>query len=183
MKRAVAIAEACMLLVTALGWSQSKKDPLTEKQIEEVREAGDDPPQRITLFVGYLQDRSKEIHSLATSAGAQNREIRTHNLLDEFTRLSDDLEDNMDEFNEQHADLRKVLKDLVAKSDAWTTVLNEPKPAPQYDFVRKTALDANRSVHEGAVQMLDDEEKYFAAKKKAEKEAEKKAAQSNSETR
>lgn len=172
-----------MLLVTAPCWSQSKKDPLTDKQIEEVREAGVDPPQRITLFVGYLEDRSKEIHSLATSTGAQNREERTHNLLDEFTRLSDDLEDNMDEFNDQHADLRKVLKILVEKSDAWTAVLNEPKPSPQYDFLRKTALDANRSVHEGAVQMLADQEQYFAAKKKAEKEAQKKAAQSDSETR
>ncbi len=172
-----------MLLVTASCWSQSRKDPLTDKQIEEVREAGDDPPQRVTLFMGYIEDRSQQIHSLATSAGAQNREARTHNLLDEFTRLADDLEDNMDEFNDQHADLRKPLKVLVEKSAAWTTVLNEPKPSPQYDFVRKTALDANRSVHEDAVQMLADQEKYFAAKKKAEKEAQKKAAQSDSETR
>ena len=172
-----------MLLVAAHGWSQSKKDPLTDKQIEEVREAGDDPPQRITLFVGYIEDRSQEIHSLATSAGAQNREARTHNLLDEFTRLSDDLADNMDAFNDQHADLRKALKPLIEKSAAWTTVLNELKPNPQYDFVRKTALDANQSVHEDAVQMLADQEKYFAAKKKADKEAEKKAAQSDSETR
>ncbi len=40
-----------------------------------------------------------------------------HNLLDEFTRLSDDLQDNMDNFDEQHADLRKVLKEIVAKTD------------------------------------------------------------------
>jgi hypothetical protein len=61
-------------------------------------------------------------------------------------------------------------------------VLNEPKQASQYDFVRKTALDANQSVHEAATQMLADQVKYFAEKKKAEKEEQKKA-EKESETR
>ncbi len=107
--------------------------------------------------------------------------MRIHNLLDEFTRLSDDLEDNMDNFNDQHADLRKVLKEVVEKSGQWGTVLNEPPPSNQYDFVRKTAIESNQSVHEAAVQMLADEEKYFIEKKKEEKAAEK--AAENSETR
>ncbi len=47
---------------------------------------------------------------------AQNKTVRMHNLFDEFTRLSDELQDNMDNFNEQHADLRKVLKEIVDKS-------------------------------------------------------------------
>jgi hypothetical protein len=60
-------------------------------------------------------------------------------------------------------------------------VLNQPPPSSQYDFVRKSALEANQSVHDAAVQMIADEEKYFAEKKKEEKAAEK-AAQ-KSETR
>jgi hypothetical protein len=185
MNRALTIAGACLLLAVSPCRSQSKKDPLTEKQIEDVREAGDDPLVRIKLFTGYVEERTKDIHSLTTTLTAQNREVRIHNLMDEFTRLSDDLQDNMDEFNEQHADFRKALKELVEKSTAWTAILNEPKPSPQYDFVRKTALDANQSVHDGSVQMLADQEKYFAEKKKAEKEAQKKAEQDqkNSETR
>jgi len=94
------------------------------------------------------------------------------------TRLSDDLEDNMDNFNDQHEDLRKELKEVVEKSAQWTTVLNEPPPSNQYDFVRKTALESNQSVHDAAVQMIADEEKYFAEKKKEEKAAEKAAAKS-----
>jgi len=39
--------------------------------------------------------------------------------------------------------------------------------------MRKSALDANQSAHEGAVQMLADEVKYFAEKKKEEKEEQK----------
>ena len=87
----------------------------------------------------------------------------------------------MDNFNEQHADLRKVLKEIVDKSGQWTTVLNQPPPSNQYDCVRKSALEANQSVHDAAVQMITDQEKYFAEKKKEEKAAEK--AAEKSETR
>jgi hypothetical protein len=66
-----------------------------------------------------------------------------------------------------------VLKQIVDKSGEWTTVLNEPPPSSQYDFLRKTAIEANQSVHEAATQMLGDEEKYFAEKKKEAKEEQK----------
>jgi ABC-type transporter Mla subunit MlaD len=181
MKRTVAITGVWMVLAISPLFAQSKKDPLTEQQIEDVREAGDQPVQRIKLFVGYVEERANGIHSLTTEVGAQNRAARMHTLLDEFTRLSDDLEDNMDNFNDQHEDLRKVLKEVVDKSTQWGTVLNQPPPSSQYDFVRKSALEANQSVHDAAVQMLADEEKYFIEKKKEEKAAEK--AAEKSETR
>jgi hypothetical protein len=162
-----------MLLAMAPVFAQSRKDPLTEKQAEEVREAGDQPLERVKLFVGYVDDRAKDIHTINADPIAQNKNARIHNLLDEFTRLSDDLQDNMDQYDEQHADLRKVLKDIITKTDEWTKVLNEPKPSAQYDFVRKTAIDSNQSAHEAAVKMLADEETYIAEKKKEEKERQK----------
>jgi hypothetical protein len=162
-----------MLLATVPAFAQSKKDPLTDQQIEDVREAGDQPLQRIKLFVGYVDDRAKGIHTLNADPIAQNKSLRLHNLMEEFTRLSDELQDNMDNFDQQHADLRKVLKEIVDKTGEWGTILNEPKPSPQYDFSRKTAIDANQSAHETAVQMLADETKYFIEEKKKEKEQEK----------
>jgi hypothetical protein len=169
----VAITGVLILLAIAPILAQSKKDPLTDQQIEDVREAGDQPLQRIKLFVGYVDDRAKGIHTLNADPIAQNKNVRLHNLMEEFTRLSDELQDNMDNFDQQHADLRKVLKEIVDKTGEWGTILNEPKPSPQYDFSRKTAIDANQSAHETAVQMLADETKYFADLKKKEKEQEK----------
>jgi hypothetical protein len=182
MRRTVAITGVCMVLAFFPLFGQSRKDPLTDQQIEDVREAGDQPVQRIKLFVGYVEDRSKGIQTLNKDAIAQNKAARMHALFDEFTRLSDDLEDNMDNFNDEHADLRKELKEVVDKTGQWGTVLNEPPASNQYDFVRKSALEANQSVHDAAVQMIADEEKYFAEKKKEEKAAEK-AAEKSSETR
>lgn len=176
MKRTVAITGVWIVLVGVPLLAQSKKDPLTEQQIEDVREAGDQPLERIKLFVGYTDERAKGIHSLNLEKTAQNKTVRLHNLYEEFTRLSDELQDNMDNFDQEHADLRKQLKVVVDKTTEWTTVLNEPPVNSQYDFVRKTALDANQSAHDTAVQMLADEEKYFAQKKKEEKEQEKRQA-------
>ncbi len=173
MKRTLAITGVCLLLAVVPSFAQSKKDPLTDQQIEDVREAGDKPLERIKLFVGYVDERAKEIHSLNADPIAQNKAVRLHNLFDEFTRLCDELQDNMDNFDQQHADLRKVLKEIVDKTTEWATVLNEPKPSTQYDFVRKTGIDSNQSAHESATQMLADETKYFAEKKKEEKEQEK----------
>jgi hypothetical protein len=169
----VAITGALILLAIGPAFAQSKKDPLTDQQIEDVREAGDQPLQRIKLFVGYVDERAKGIHTINADPIAQNKNLRLHDLMEEFTRLSDELQDNMDNFDQQHADLRKVLKEIVDKTGEWGTILNEPKPSPQYDFSRKTAIDANQSAHETAVQMLADETKYFAEEKKKEKEQEK----------
>lgn len=177
MKRTVAITGVWITLALTPLFAQSRKDPLTDQQIEEVREAGDKPLERVKLFVGYVEERAKEIHSLNTDAAAQNKTVRLHNLFEEFTRLSDELEDNMDNFNEEHADLRKVLKEIVVKTGQWTTVLNEPAPSTQYDFARKTAIESNQSVHDAAVSMLRDEETYFAEQKKQEKEQEKQEQQ------
>ncbi|MGC2399145.1 MAG: hypothetical protein WA510_05165 [Acidobacteriaceae bacterium] len=181
MKLKLAITGICLLLAAVPGFSQSRKDPLTERQIEDVREAGDNPPERIKLFVGYVDERATGIHTINADPIAQNKAVRLHNLFDEFTRLCDDLQDNMDAFNEQHADLRKILKELADKSDAWAKILNEPKPSTDYDFVRKTAIDSNQSAHESATQMIDEENKYFAEQKKEEKEREK--AREKEETR
>lgn len=169
----MAITGVLMLLAAVPAFAQSKKDPLTDQQIEDVREAGDQPLQRIKLFVGYVDERAKGIHTINADPIAQNKGVRLHNLMEEFTRLSDELQDNMDNFDQQHADLRKVLKEIVDKTGEWGTILNEPKPSPQYDFSRKTAIDANQSAHETSVQMLADETKYFIEEKKKEKEQEK----------
>ena len=161
------------MLATGAAHAQSRKDPLTDRQIEEVREAGDEPLQRIRLFVGYVDDRAKDIHTVNADPIAQNKNVRLHNLMEEFTRLSDELQDNMDNFDQQHADLRKALKEIVDKTGEWGTILNEPKPNSQYDFSRKTAIDANQSAQQTATQMLADETKYFIEQKKKEKEQEK----------
>jgi neutral trehalase len=162
----LALAGVC-LAPPMPAFGQRQKDPLTDQQIEQLRENGDQPLEKIKLYLGFIEERTAEIQRLntATNAQNQNRDVQLHNLYQEFTRISDELDDNMDSFAEQHADMRKVLKTVVEDSEKWPSVLNPPKPDGQDDFVRKAALSASQSVHDDAKQLLEEQEKYFAQHK------------------
>lgn len=144
---------------------QSSKDPLTNTQVEEVRDTGDKPVERIKLYMKYIEQRTAEIHKLATNQRTQTPNARLHNLMEEFTRLSDELQDNLETYSEEHADMRKTLRELVEHTGRWKTSLQEPKTSQDYDFARKTALDTADSTTELARKVLDAQDKYFATHK------------------
>jgi hypothetical protein len=161
-----------LLLLAAIGLlpasrlaAQSTKDPLTNDQAEQVRDTGDKPVERVKLYMKFIEERTSEIHKLANDTRAQAPNPRLHNLMEEFTRLADELQDNLETYSEEHADIRKPLKDLVDRTTKWKASLQEPKASADYDFARKTALDTADSTTELAKKMLDDQEKYFAAHK------------------
>jgi len=152
------------------GQGQRGGDVLTDQQTEDLRQAADQPSEKVKLYQGYIEERITELHRLDADSASQNREPEIHNLYEEFTRICDELEDNLDSYDQQHADMRKALKLIVEKSEKWPAVLNEPKPDPEYDFARKTALNAAQSVQTDTKQMLADETKYFEAQKREQKE-------------
>ncbi len=169
-KRAALCACCGFLLLATSGWAQARqdkdKDPLTDDQVEQVRETGDQPAERIRLYMKFIEQRTTEIHKSVGHPQPQNSAIQIHNLLQEFTRLSDELQDNLDTYTDEHDDLRKPLKDLVEHSTKWIATLNEPNPSQEYDFARKTSLDAAASTNELARKLLKEQEEYFSTHKK-----------------
>ena len=149
--------------LTARG--QSTKDPLTDTQVEQVRDTGDEPVARIKLYMKFIEERTTEIHKISMDKRAQAPNGRLHNLMEEFTRLADELQDNLETYSEDHSDMRKTLRDLIDHSSKWENSLHEPKPSQDYDFARKTALDTAQSTTELAKKVLDAQEQYIAAHK------------------
>ena len=168
-KRAAVWACSSLFLFAAVGvFAQSRqdKDPLTPEQVEQVRESGDQPIDRIRLYMKFIEQRTTEIHKSVSHPQPQNAAVQIHNLLQEFTRLSDELQDNLDTYSDEHEDLRKPLKDLVEHSSKWIATLNEPTSSQEYDFARKTSLDAAASTNELARKLLKEQEEYFSTHKK-----------------
>ena len=154
----------CMIVpVSTL--AQTSKDPLTNDQVEQVRDTGDQPGQRVKLYMKFIDERTTEMHKITTNPRAQQPGVQLHNLLEEFTRLADELQDNLDTYSESHEDMRKTLRELVDHSGKWEAALHEPKPSLDYDFARKTSLDSAQSTNELAKKLLDTQEKYFATHK------------------
>src|SRR5215813_54488 len=144
---------------------QSKKDPLNDDEIDQVREFGDRPNERIKLYAKFIEQRITSIKQLYTDKRAENRSAELRANIEEFTRLVDELQDNLDTYDSEHADVRKALKDLVPESDKWEVALHQPPPDPNYDFSRKTAIEAAQSIAEQTKSLQKDQEKYFAEHK------------------
>jgi hypothetical protein len=146
-------------------WAQSQRDPLSDDEVDQVREYGDRPNERIKLFAKFIEQRIVAIRQLSTDKSAENRSAQLRAKIEEFTRLADELQDNLDTYDQQHADIRKALKDLIPQSDKWQPALNQPLPDPTYDFSRKTAIEAAKNVNEQLKELQKDQEKYFAEHK------------------
>lgn len=158
---------ACNLALHA----QTKHVPLSEDDTDKLRESADKPPERVKLYIKFTDERIASIKSvLATKRSLTPvQTLQLHNLMDEFTRLVDELQDNLDEYDEHHSDIRKPLKEILDADARWQEVLKSSPPDPSYDFARKTAQEAAASIAEAAQKMMDEQILYFKDKKKSPK--------------
>ncbi len=146
--------------------AQAQDDTLTEDEVQEIRDNKTNPNERIKLYLKFIDQRLDAIKQLAGPGKSQKEKAQIHDKFDEFTRLCDELQDNLDTYNDAHADIRKSLKDLVADTARWPTVLNAVGSDPGFDFSQKTALEAARSATDEAHQMSLDQQVYFEVHKK-----------------
>jgi hypothetical protein len=159
-------------------FAQDKDDPLTEAQVDQLREVADQPAERVKLYMQFIAQRTDALAEMTGDTRIQQKPPKIRQLLIEYTRLVDELQDNLDNYDEIHADIRKPLKDLVPASSKWLDIVNKPPADPVYDFPRKTAADAGQSLVEQATKLQADQIKYFAEQKKEKKEKEKNAEKS-----
>jgi hypothetical protein len=134
-----------------------------------VREASDEPSERVKLYLKFIDQRTDSIEATVHHPETRHPGADIHTALEQFTRLADELDDNLDAYDQSHTDIRKGLKVLVEHSAKWPAALNQPSPSPEYDFARKTALEAAASVSDQARNLLKQQEEYFA-KQKAQKQ-------------
>lgn len=142
--------------------AQRAKDPLTPDQEEQVREVADQPNERVKLYIKFIEQRTESIHHSVVHPSTQHPGVEIHDFMQEYTRLVDELQDNLDAYDESHSDVRKSLKFLLEHAAKWPDALNEPPASPEYDFVRKSALDATASTTQSATELLKSQEEYFA---------------------
>src|ERR1700728_3752278 len=101
MRRLLLMLVAVLLLpsVAPHAWAQAQKDPLNEDEVDQVREFGDRPNDRIKLFAKFIEQRITAIKQLSTDRLADNRSAELRAKIEEFTRLADELQDNLDTYD------------------------------------------------------------------------------------
>ncbi|HEX4067380.1 MAG TPA: hypothetical protein VHZ09_15280 [Acidobacteriaceae bacterium] len=164
------IAWSLMVLVLtgilpSLHAQQDQNDPLTDEEVQQIRDNKTNPNERIKLYMKFLDERLNELKGLAAGPKGNDWGAQVRDKLEEFTRLSDELQDNLDMYDSAHADIRKSLKDLVADTAKWPGILNSLPANRNYEFYQKTALEAERSAADQVKQLSIEQEAFFDAHK------------------
>ncbi len=141
--------------------AQRHQDPLTSQEADKIADLRDQPNARVKLYQKFIQERIDAIKSIGPDPASDDRKADLRAKYEEFTRISDELQDNLDTFDQAHADIRKSLKDLIPATAKWTEVLAQSSGDGAEDFARKTALDSAQSTSAEAKQMYKSQEQYF----------------------
>jgi hypothetical protein len=142
---------------------QRDESALTEGEIEQLRDTAYFPNDRVIVFIKLMDSRVKRIQELNTGARRPGREQDTHDLLEQFTAIADELDDNLDDYGPHHRDIRKALPKLVDATERWATAIKSPPDNEAYNVARKLALEAIRDIRESATQLIEDQKTWFAA--------------------
>jgi hypothetical protein len=163
MPRCVLTLLLTILCLTPPLRAQHTDSALSEKEIEELRDSAYVPADRVIVFIKFLDKRSKAVQDLFAHPRKPGREQDTHDLVEEFTSIADELNDNLDDYGPHHRDIRRSLPKLVEATDRWATALKTPPDDPAYTVSRKLALESIRDIREEATQLIEDQRAWFAA--------------------
>jgi hypothetical protein len=152
-----------LLLLLSVAASAKRRDPLTEAETDQLREAAMDPYNRIKLMVKFTEARLVAIDQVRIDPKlAAERGKQIHDLLEDFTSLLDEINDNLDQYEGRplnkesvkqyhkglkeliEADARFDLKLRTLKSAAETDPVTK-KEAPDFRFVLQDAMEALKS--------------------------------------
>jgi hypothetical protein len=166
---------ACLGLLTVCAVTaaaQRRRDPLTQPEIEQVRDASWEPQQRLTLYVKFARARLVKLEQMRNDPKSKDRAQQTHDMLDDFLLIYDELNDNLDTYVDRRDDIRKPLKTVIEADTEFQAKLRALKEAAdvsadeskEYEFVLTNALDTlDSSAGEHRTLLTDQEE---AAKQK-----------------
>jgi hypothetical protein len=166
------------LFVAAWATAQRHRDPFTQAEIDEIRDVSWEPEQRLSLYVKFARARLVVMEQMRSDPKTKDRPRQTHDKLDDFLLIYDELNDNIDTYIDRKNDIRKPLKviidadtefqaKLLALRDAAGVSAEEAK---QYEFVLTNALDTvDGSVEEHRKLLVEQQEAAKHRKKSDEK--------------
>lgn len=152
-----------LLLLMALPAAARKRDPLTEAEADQLREVAMEPYKRIKLMIKFTEARLVAIDQIRVDPKlAADRGKQIHDLLEDFTSLVDEINDNLDQYEARPLDkdmvkqYHKGLKELIEADERFDLRLRtlqsaaetDPitrKEAPDFRFVLQDARDALKS--------------------------------------
>jgi hypothetical protein len=171
--RLQACAGFCLLVLTTSAAAQRHRDPLTQSEIDQVRDASWEPQQRLVLYVKFARARLAKLEQMRADPKTKDRAQQTHDMLDDFLLIYDELNDNIDTYTDRKDDIRKPLKVVIDADTEFQAKLRAlkdaadipPQEAKLYEFVLTNAVDTLDTSAEDHRKLLADQEEAAKHKK------------------
>jgi hypothetical protein len=161
LSRVAAALLICLLAAAPQLAQKQKREPLTEAQVDQIREAGIYPDERVNLYTKFLNEHADVLKGLASRAKSAARGRRLDEELQDFTALLDEFGSNLDVFSDRHADIRKSLKPLPEAIQRWQGILRDLAPEPGFELARTEAIESAADLADQATQLLHEQTDYF----------------------
>ena len=154
--------------------AQKKNDPLNPLEIDQLRDAMLDPDTRLKLYVKFARDRMAKLEEMRSNPKTTERGLQTHDMLQDFLTLYEELNDNIDMYAGRKNDIRKPLKLVIEADTEFQAKLRALKnsaatnaaEARQFEFLLTDALDTVDSSADDHRKTLTEVEEYVKHKKK-----------------
>jgi hypothetical protein len=140
---------------------KEKRQTLTPAEVEQIREAGIEPDERVKIYTKFIDERVETIGALTKRARSSARVYKLDDDLQNLASLMDELGSNLDQYGDRKADMRKALKPLSESTQHWLGVLHELPSESGFDLSLKEAIDSGQDLADQAKQLLSEQTDYF----------------------
>jgi predicted nucleic acid-binding Zn-ribbon protein len=161
---------ACV--TTSLG--QQRSDPLTQAEIDQLRDTAVEPEMRMKFYVQFARARLVALEQMRADPKTKDRPLRTHQMLEDFLAVYDELNDNLDNFEGRKSDLRKALKAVIEGDTEFQAKLRALQDdarssrleSEEYRFILSSAIESVDSNTDDHRKLLAEQEELWKHKKK-----------------
>ena len=164
-----------VLAAIAVAAQRSRRDPLNDDEIDQLREAAQDSQQRMHLYVKFTRARMTAIEQLRGDPTlAEGRGARIHDLLADLTVLLDEISDNLDAYSDKQQDMRKAVKEIIEMDTEFQVKLRAIREATDdaatkemkdYQFALQDAIEAVNQSADNARDVMEEQNKLAKEKK------------------
>jgi len=158
------------LTMVPIATAQRHRDPFTQPEIDQIRDTSWEPELRLGLYVKFARARLVALEQARSDPKTKDRAQVTHDRLDDFLLIYDELNDNIDTYVDRKDDIRKPLKAIIDADGEFQQRLLAlrdaagvpPQESSRYEFVLSEALNTLDS-------SVDDHRKLMAEQEEAAK--------------
>ncbi len=166
-----------MVLVTLLlpsVYGQRRREPLTEAEIDQLRDQAQEPELRLKLYIKFARERLDALDKMRSDPKTTDRGTQTRDGLQNFLDVYDELNDNIDTYEDRKSDFRKALNSVIEADIEFQAKLRplqsssntNPAEVKVYEFLLETALDTVDSGIKDHREVLAEQEQEAKHKKK-----------------